>query len=60
MISGGATPGRARSNDLVEKQMTCLLTWLSLSSWTWQLSLSPLGLSSFHLTTCLVTLVIWQ
>jgi len=24
--SGGATPGRASSNDLAEKQMTCLLT----------------------------------
>jgi len=45
------------SNDLAEKQMTCLLTWLLLSSWAWQLS--PFGLSSFQLTTCLAALVTW-
>jgi len=38
---------------MAEKQMTCLLTWLSLSSWTWQLS--PLDLSNFQLTTCLAS-----
>ena len=27
IFSGGATPGHARSNDLVKKQMTWPLTW---------------------------------
>jgi len=57
MISGGATPGRARSNYLAKKLLPWLAPWLA----PWLTEILTFGLSqSSQLMTCLTTVLTWK